>query len=154
MENNLARLMKQTQAFQSEYLKGMLGVMYLSNQLINSQQFILRKYNITSQQYNVLRILRGQYPKAANISLIKDRMLDKMCDASRIVDRLIKMEFVIKEQNILDKRNSDVTITLKALDILKCIDETEHLEKTILCKLSENEIGQLNVLIDKVLSNL
>ena len=101
-----------------------------------------------------MRILRGQYPKYANINLIKERMLDKMCDASRIVERLHKQELILKQVNVLDKRHTDVIITEKALTLLKKIDEHQELQVNILNTLNLDEVNSLNQLISKVLGSL
>ena len=101
-----------------------------------------------------MRILRGQYPKVANINLIKERMLDRMSDVSRIVDRLVKMGMVTKEPNLIDKRNADIVITEEAIQILATIEQRPEFSQTIVMNLNEDEIDQLNELIDKMVSNL
>ena len=103
------------------------------------------------QQYNILRILRGQYPKVININAIKERMLDKMSDVSRIADRLAKQQLILKQPNMIDKRNADITISEKGLDLLKKIDTDINELQSLMHHLSLEEIMQFNKLIDKVL---
>ncbi|MCX7723608.1 MAG: MarR family transcriptional regulator, partial [Verrucomicrobiae bacterium] len=83
---------------------------------------VLSKFDLTPQQFNLLRILRGQYPSPASISLIKERMLDKMSDASRLVDRLIQKKLVERKICSQDRRKVDVIITRKGLKLLEKID--------------------------------
>ncbi len=151
MKHNLERLIKQKVPFNSELLKAELGFMYVSSMLNGNQQHFFKAYGITPQQYNVLRILRGQFPNPANINLIKDRMIDRMSDASRIVDRLVKLDYVTKQPNSIDKRNADVMITEKALIKLKLIDDKMRENKGLLSNLSIDELNQLNLLIDRIL---
>jgi MarR family transcriptional regulator, multiple gene regulator MgrA len=152
MHSNLGKRIKQTLPFKNEYIKGIVGLHYLSSEIYEQQQKSLKQHGITVQQYNVLRILRGQYTKPVNITLIKERMLDKMSDASRILDRLIKMGCVTKEQSVMDKRNSEIFITETGLNILKLIDMEEIENKTLLHRLTENEIMLFNEMIHKMLA--
>lgn len=151
---HLEKLIRQTAPFKSPYAKAEVGLIYLGNVIISQSQNNFKPHGITLQQYNVLRILRGQYPKYANINLIKERMLDKMCDASRIVERLHKQELILKQVNALDKRHTDVIITEKALALLKKIDEHQELQVNILNTLNQDEVNSFNQLISKVLGSL
>jgi DNA-binding MarR family transcriptional regulator len=98
----------------------------------------------------VLRILRGQQPKAASINLIKERMLDKMCDASRIVDRLEQKKLVTRVSNIKDKRSVDIFITDKGLDLLQVIKVEVAMNNILSKNISDTEASQLNDLLDKL----
>jgi len=136
--------------FRNEYHKAAVNMVYTFNWLNNQNTSILKPLGITPQQFNILRILRGQYPKPATIKLIKERMLDKMSDASRIVEKLRIKEFV--ERNICshDRRNVDVCITQKGLDLLERIDKLDDEIDRKLSSLSYEEITQLNNLLDKL----
>lgn len=153
MPNNIERLIKQRIPFQSEPIKALVGFMYVSYILQDAQQQHFKPFGITLQQYNILRILRGQYPKASNINLIKERMIDRMSDVSRMIDRLVKLEMVTKEANTMDKRNVDVLITEKAMNLLSEIDQLDSMEKLPIGHLTNEEIRQLNHLIDRILEN-
>jgi DNA-binding MarR family transcriptional regulator len=108
------------------------------------------KHNITQQQFNVMRILRGQYPKPATVNLIKERMLDKMSDASRIVDRLMQKQLVTRCTNNKDRRAVDIRISEQGLEILAKIDK-EYKTRDLLHKnLSDEDAGQLSALLDKL----
>lgn len=136
--------------FSSQYHKALVNIIYTNNWIASQQTDILKPHGITMQQYNVLRILRGQHPKPATIKLIKERMLDKMSDASRIVEKLRAKGLV--ERNICpeDRRNVDVIITKKGLDLLSKIDTPEHLLEHRLTTLNTEEVKNLNHLLDKL----
>ena len=136
--------------FRNEYHKAAVNVIYSYNWLVDYQVNLFKPYGITMQQYNILRILRGQYPKPATIKLIKERMLDKMSDASRIVEKLRLKGLV--ERNICsnDRRNVDVCITEKGLELLSQIDKHDDETDAKLSTLNEEEIKQLNDLLDKL----
>lgn len=136
--------------FSSQYHKALVNIIYTNNWIASQQTDILKPHGITMQQYNVLRILRGQHPNPATIKLIKERMLDKMSDASRIVEKLRAKGLV--ERNICpkDRRNVDVMITPKGLELLKKIDAMEHLLEGRLSTLDHEEVQNLNHLLDKL----
>ncbi len=136
--------------FDSVHHKALVNIIYTHNYLNNELSDIFRNYQITRQQFNVLRILRGQYPKPANINLIKDRMLDKMSDASRIVERLRVKGLVVREQCVEDRRAVEVTISEEGLNLLKNTDVHSKRFKSLLSNLSDKEAHKLNELLDKI----
>lgn len=137
--------------FKSEQQKVTINLLYTSNWLINKHKAFFSAYDITPQQYNVLRILRGQHPKSISTSAIKDRMLDKNSDVSRIVDRLTNKELVNKATCSTDRRLVDVLISPQGLDLLKSMDKAVNgLDANI--ALTEEEAKMLNKLLDKVRS--
>lgn len=152
--NNLERLIQQKQPFKTESLKAEIGLVYVTNQIMHRMDSIFKPFGITSQQYNVLRILRGQYPKPANINLIKERMLDRMSDASRIADRLVKLDLVTKQVNLIDKRHTDVLISEYGLRVLEKIDRVLDNQADFVSKLSPTDIEALNQILDKLLEDI
>ncbi len=110
----------------------------------------LKPYNITPQQFNILRILRGKYPEALTIIYIRERMLDRMSDASRIVELLRKKGLI--ERNICEgnRRRMDVLLTQKGLNLLDEIEKENERIDNRLSSLKEQEILQLNFLLDKL----
>ncbi len=135
--------------FQSEFQKALINIIYTHNYLISKMNPVFKQYGITRQQFNVLRILRGQHPEPATINLIKERMLDKMSDASRIVDRLKKKKLIEKTRNSIDKRAADIVISKKGLALLKTMDpESDKFNKLI--TLSDREAASLNNLLDNL----
>ena len=105
--------------------------------------------DITPQQFNVLRILRGQFPNPCNLKLVKERMLDRMSDASRIVDKLKAKGFLERHECPNDRRNVDLLITEKGLALLKTLDYIDDEFKNTFKNLSVTEVKQLNDLLDK-----
>ncbi len=135
--------------FQNEYQKAIINIIYTNNYLIGKMNLVFKQYTITRQQFNVLRILRGQQPDPATMNLIKERMLDKMSDASRIVERLKKKKLIKKTRNSIDKRVASIIISKKGLELLKTMDtESEKFNKLI--ALSKGEVLNLNKLLDKL----
>jgi DNA-binding MarR family transcriptional regulator len=111
---------------------------------------LLAPYDITQQQFNVLRILRAQYPSPSTINLIKSRILDKMTDTSRIVDRLIYKGYLEKSANSYDKRAVDIIITDKGLALLKKMDKEVEFASLLSPNLTAKEAKQLSLLLDKM----
>jgi len=136
--------------FRNEYQKLTLNLIYSSHWLLSKQKEFFSRFEITQQQYNVLRILRGQHPQAISTSEIKGRMLDMNSDSSRIVDRLELKGLVSKRICKEDKRLVDVSITDQGMGLLEQIDqEIEKLDE-IVTNLSINETRELNHLLDKM----
>ena len=136
--------------FQSEYHKAIVNIVYTYNWMIEKQTRQLKPFDITLQQYNILRILRGQHPNPATVKLIKERMLDKMSDVSRLVEKLRIKELVNRNICLHDRRNVDVYITEKGLGLLKELDPKEKEMEEFMSNLSKNEIEQLNTYLDKL----
>jgi MarR family multiple gene transcriptional regulator MgrA len=138
--------------FNDDYHRAYIGLSYLYNVIDYVQQKLFKEYGITQQQYNALRILRGQYPKPATVGLIKERMIDRNSDASRIVERLRKAGFIERVICENDRRAVDVVITEKGLELLKKIDPVIYTIHEPLKMLNKDEIGDLNETLDKALS--
>ncbi len=136
--------------FETERQKALINILYTHNFLINKMSIVFKSHGITRQQYNVLRILRGQYPNPASINLIKERMLDKMSDASRIVERLRRKELVTRTQSDIDKRAVKICISEQGLDLLNKSDAKAQSFNELMENLSEEEVSTLNELLDKI----
>lgn len=150
--SNIEKLLSQ-KAFDNEYTKGMIGLVFVGNWIVSRNQQFFKKFDITMQQFNILRILRGQHPKAANINMLKERMLDRMSDVSRLVERLRKADLLERKSCQSDRRAVDVKITSKGLQLLKSIEEeVTQLDDVLKKALDPLEIAQLNSLVDKVLA--
>ncbi|HRN57884.1 MAG TPA: MarR family transcriptional regulator, partial [Agriterribacter sp.] len=111
---------------------------------------ILGREKITPQQFNILRILRGAYPKPISTMQIRERMLDKMSDTSRIVDRLTGKGLANKKTCLSDKRLVDIAITPKGMAVLERLDQRNEEMDALLCALQEPEVQLLNQLLDKI----
>ncbi len=136
--------------FRSESHKLMVNIIYTFGWLNNQQSEFLKPYDITYQQFNVLRILRGQQMQPASIKLIRERMLDKMSDASRIVEKLRMKNLVERHICQHDRRSCQVFITQKGMDLLSTIDKLDQESDKQMSALSELEKKQLNDLLDKL----
>ena len=136
--------------FRNEYHKLAVNILYTHGWLINNQAAILKRHRLTSAQFNILRILRGQYPNPASINLLKERMLDKMSDASRLVERLLQKDLVDRKICPDDRRRVEVVITKKGLKLLDDIDKHDDEVDQMFNKLSSGEVNTLNELLDKM----
>jgi len=140
----------QSNKFEDNYHKAVINITYTYGWLSNTFRCRFERHNLTQQQFNVLRILRGQYPNPATINMIKERMLDKMSDASRIVDRLIQKGLVSRCTNNKDRRAVDIRISEAGLDILSKMDEEFKTKDMLKGNLTEEEAGKLSDLLDKL----
>lgn len=140
----------QQKQFEHEWQKATINIMYTSNWVTQIIKENLKNHDVTLQQYNVLRILKGQYPNPVTTSVVRERMLDKMSDASRIVERLHKKGWVLRQQCPSDRRLVDIVITEAGLELLKTIDLDREQIDFILKNLTEAEARTLNALLDKI----
>ncbi len=136
--------------FKNEYAKSVVNLIYTFNWVDGHTRDFLKRFAITPQQFNILRILRGQQPNPATINLLKERMLDKMCDASRMVERLKSKNLVERQVCEKDRRAVDIIITKKGLDLLTKIDKDMPDYEKIMQNLNATEIKQFNQLLDKL----
>ncbi len=135
--------------FRNEYQKGFINIIYSSNWASEKMNGLFSTKDITSQQFNILRILRGAKGPLSTLQ-IRQRMLDKMSDTSRIVDRLIKKGLVIKNVCKADRRLVDISICENGLTLLENMDAEIIALEDSFTKLNEEELKQLNFLLDKL----
>jgi DNA-binding MarR family transcriptional regulator len=138
--------------FRNEKQKATINIIYTYYWITEKIKAILDEDDITPQQYNILRILRGSFPVPLSTLQIRERMLDKMSDTSRIVDRLISKDLVTKKTCSKDKRLVDVTITGKGKDLLEKLDKRNDEIDGVLGGLNETELATINNLLDKIRS--
>ena len=136
--------------FASPRQKAMVNILYTYGWLIERIKSFLANSDITHQQFNILRILRGSYPKPLSTLQIRERMLDKMSDTSRIVDRLIAKDLVKKTICPTDKRLVDIVITEKGQELLQKIDMESDQVAVIMASLLENDAEMLSSLLDRL----
>lgn len=136
-------------SFKSEYQKGVINIIYTHNWIKEKLQEIFDKEDLTSQQFNILRILRGSETPLSTLQ-IRERMLDKMSDTSRIVDRLVLKDLAKKVTSKTDKRLVDVSISDKGKKLLHKMDAFESDIEKLLQNLSVTEAETLNKLLDKI----
>jgi DNA-binding MarR family transcriptional regulator len=130
--------------------KVILNIMFTQNIISDKFNEILKPYDLSSEQYNVLRILRGQKGNPANMFVIQERMIAKNSNTTRLIDKLLLKDFVTREVCPDNRRKIEVLITEKGLAILTEIDPkvSEH-EQLFAANLSKTELEQLNVLLEK-----
>lgn len=134
--------------FRSEAHKLGVNIIFTYNWLIHRQSAFLKKFGITPQQFNILRILRGMNGEPANIKLLRERMLDKMSDASRIVEKLRVKGLIKRTTNAEDRRACDVLITDKGLKLLADIDDNYKVIDDLFTGLHDSDMKKVNDLLD------
>lgn len=135
--------------FKSEYQKAMVNLIFTHNWMMERMKLFFEQADLTPQQFNIMRILRGAGQPLSTLQ-IRQRMLDKMSDTSRIVDRLIKKGLAKKVVCKSDRRLVDVSITEKGLKLLEKLDDTQSDLDAIINNLNETDAKQLNKLLDKI----
>ena len=136
------------QKFKTPHQKAVLNLIYTTSWMQGRQKDIFKTFGITLQQFNILRILRGQHPNSTSATEIKSRMLDKNSDVSRLLDRLLAKKVITKRVSANDKRAADVNLTEEGLELLKAIDKKQNQIDNVLL-LSEEEAIILSDLLDK-----
>lgn len=134
--------------FKNEHHKMMINLLFTGKWVQQKITQHFKTYDITPEQYNVLRILRGQYPGVISINGICERMIDKMSNVSRLVDKLQKKELVDRRMNLEDRRQMDITITEKGLKLLDELDKVEEESLAWTEHFSDKEAESLNYLLD------
>jgi DNA-binding MarR family transcriptional regulator len=140
----------QQSSFSGQNQKAVINLIYTYHWVTEQIKIILFEEDITLQQYNILRILRGSDPRPLSTLTIRERMLDKMSDTSRIVDRLLLKKLVSKRLCNTDKRLVDVSITSEGKAMLQRIDARDNEMRSVMEKLNEEELTTLNGLLDKL----
>ena len=137
--------------FRNEYQKAAINLIFTYNWMSEQNKKFFEREDITPQQFNILRILRGAGKPLSTLQ-IRQRMLDKMSDTSRIVDRLVKKGLVKKVVCKSDRRLVDVSITDKGTELLAKLDLANDEMDEVLSKITVEEASTLNVLLDKIRS--
>ena len=135
-------------AFLSAHQKATINLIFTNNWLQNQHQDFFKPFGITPQQFNILRILKGQHPKKISSNEVKSRMLDRNSDVSRLLDRLLAKKLIIKNISTFDKRVTEVFISENGISLL---EEIQKQSKGLygLLKLTEAEAQTLNQLLDR-----
>ncbi|PRY00210.1 DNA-binding MarR family transcriptional regulator [Pontibacter ummariensis] len=149
LENQLG-----VESFRNEWQKASMSILYTYGFLSNSYNRFFQKYDLTGQQYNALRILRDQYPRPVSTSFLREKMLDRMSDASRLVSRLQGKGLVEVTTNTVDKRLVNILISDKGQKALGAIDkDLDHVDAMVE-SLTEEEARELAELLHKVRESL
>lgn len=136
--------------FRSESQKAIINLIYTYNQVSGQMMALLQSFGLTMQQFNILRILKGQYPKPSTNNLVKERMLDRNSDVTRLIDRMIKAGLVTRSSCEKDRRRVDILITQKGMDMLAAIEPHETAMDRLTGDLTEAELAELNRLLDRL----
>ena len=137
--------------FRNDFHKAAIALSYAFNQLNGKSHIFFKSYNITPQQFNVLRILRGQHPNVCKLILVKERMIDKMSDVSRIIERLRIAGYVERCLNEKNRREVDIKISKSGLKLLAIIDEEIDTLEEPLHQLTVKEAKELIKLLEKII---
>ena len=140
----------QQNKFLNNYQRASVNILFTYGWMMEKIKEILEPADITPQQFNILRILRGSHPKPLSTLQIRERMLDKMSDTSRIVDRMIAKGLVNKAISRKDRRLVDIIISPKGLKLIRKLDSRQHELDEILKNISAKEAATLSKILDKV----
>lgn len=141
---------KQQKKFESEHEKAVVNILYTSSWLHNKNAARFKEFDITPEQYNVLRILRGSHPKPLMLGEVTCRMLDKNSNATRLVEKLRLKGLVKRELCPNNRRQVDIVITDKGLALLSKIDFTTEEWNASLKTITKTEAQELNRILDKL----
>jgi DNA-binding MarR family transcriptional regulator len=133
--------------FANQKVKAMLNIIYTSNWITSCQNEFFKDFGISPQQYNILRILKGVV-EPLNVQTIKDRMLERSPNATRLMDKLCAKQYIERFPSKEDRRVVNIAITKSGIALLEAIPS--NLNKKLLKNLSEKEAGQLSDLLDKM----
>lgn len=137
--------------FKSDYQKAHVNVLFTAAWLTQRSSRILKPFGISWQQFNILRILKGLHPEPVTVKLLTERMIDKMSNASRLVEKLKSKGLVEREECPADRRRVDIRITPRGMDLINraSLVMEEKLEGD-LSSLTPGEARELNELLDKL----
>lgn len=141
--------------FNSEHEKLVINLVFTSNWMACIQQRFFKTFGITPQQYNVLRILKGQFPNPASVGMVQERMLDRSSNITRLVDKLIEKQLVTRCENPSNRRMQELRITEPGLVFLEKIAVASidsALTKQFHKALDTKEAALLNEMLDKLRS--
>lgn len=143
----------QQKKFKNEFHKAQVNLLYTTAWLNQQSAQALKPYNISIQQFNILRILKGLHPETATVKLLTERMIDKMSNASRLVEKLKQKGLVDRDYCPEDRRRVNISITDKGLSLLaEATVALEDASMTQMKNLSDSEAEILNVYLDKIRS--
>lgn len=147
----LEQEIKQTK-FTSEHQKALVNILYTGSWLNNRNGTFFKKYNISPEQFNVLRILRGSHPHPMRLADIASRMIEKNSNCTRLVEKLRQKELVDRKLCEANRRQVDISITQKGIKLLGDIDKEHDEELSFQKILTKSEAAELNRILDKLRS--
>ena len=136
--------------FNGEMERLTINLMFTNAWVMGFQQKFFKSHQLTMQQYNILRILRGQKGKSITMNDVSCRMIDRMSNTSRIIDKLVEKELVDRKQGTKDRRKVMVSIKAKGMDLLKSLDQPMIDMMNSYSNIEEKDARKLNELLDKL----
>jgi DNA-binding MarR family transcriptional regulator len=137
--------------FKNIHHKLHINVLFTASFLNQQTNLSLKPYNITWQQFNILRILKGSHPKPATVKLLSERMIDKMSNASRLVEKLRQKGLIERNECPMDRRQVDIMLTQEGLNLVCEASKTiDQIHDSQINSLTEQEAITLNELLDKM----
>jgi DNA-binding MarR family transcriptional regulator len=140
----------QQEKFNNEFEKMAVNILYTSSWIYNLNASRFKTFGITPEQFNVLRILRGSHPKALRLADITCRMIDKSSNATRLVEKLRKKDLLKREICPNNRRQVDISITAKGIEVLRQIDREQVAWLESFKRVNKSEAQELNRLLDKL----
>lgn len=137
-------------SFKDVYQKVAVNIIFTSGWLSGIHNKNLKSYGVSSQQFNILRILRGQYPETCNVSLLVERMLDKSSNVTRLLDKLVLKDLVTRNACPEDRRKFNILITKKGLELLNTLDSEVDKSEDVMSNITEEEATILSDILDKL----
>ena len=135
--------------FNSETSKSVVNIIFTGNWMMQQMHDLLKPFGLTPQQYNVLRILRGQQNNPMTVLAITERMLDKMSNASRLVDKLVEKDLVLRRECPQDRRSVDILILPAGLDLLTQVDQVQNDWGKHFDTLGVKRLEEMNQILDE-----
>jgi len=140
-----------TKKFENIYHKSIINCMFTNSWLEHNQMQFFKKYDLSIQQFNVLRILKGQYPFGLKLIDIAQRMIDRNSNATRIIDKLEEKKWVSRTINPQSRREVNIVITDSGMQIVTELDEKiNHFLEDVFKQVNHEELEQLNLILDKI----
>lgn len=140
--------------FKSPAQRAAINLVYTANIFTDRVNAVLKPHGLSHPQYNILRILRGSSPTPLSIKSIRERMLDRSSDVSRIVDKMVSKGLINRCPCPNDRRNVNVTISEQGLALLSQMDCVVNASDEILAAFSEEELAQLSDFLDRLRAQL
>ncbi|HRH58488.1 MAG TPA: MarR family transcriptional regulator [Chitinophagales bacterium] len=137
-------------SFINDRQKALVNIYFTNNWLHNEYHVVLKAYNVTAQQFNILKILNEVYPKSMMVSTIKLQMLDKSSDITRLVERLLEKNLVVRRQDQKNRRKINVKLNIIGHSLVSKMDKDIRNFEGFIEHLSDKEIKQLNSLLNKI----
>lgn len=143
----------QSRGFNTQKQKALVNIMYTAYEVKTRLSQALKEYGITTEQYNVLRILKGQYPNQICVKEIAERMIERSSNVPRILDRLEAKNLVQRTQSGIDKRETVILLSQAGIDMLETVHPVLLAVQDEITDLDESEMEQLNLILDRFLKD-